>query len=574
MKKNHSINICGTVYHIDEDASLLLENYLQSMKSYFEREEGDNEIFDDIEHRVAELLWDYRMQGMEAVDIDMVKAIIEKIGNPAEIANDDAPHSNADDAASAEATTDDGPAQPADGGEEAKAHIRNRRIYRNVQDKMLGGVCSGLAEYVGIGDISLWRLGTLLLTLLMFFSRPIWWPGFLSTFIPLLYIALWMIIPPARTPEDRLRMKGRTVNPKNLKEQILSESEEQAAQPAAVQRQPNSGCLHLSLRLILAFLLLLLLLPLFAALILLLFVLYAATFGLSFLASLMDIEMQQYLSHIDTSILVTGSVAGIIVICIPIWFIISFLRHSHKPTSTLSIVSLIVTWIVALAVCIASSVMTGLQVSKNSQEIHDAECTRNGVRLAESGDWRALDEMGWTLHRLENVEPYIVGYPQSYAGLSPYTLKILRDTSSLPMTFRLSRSEYYDEGYYVLEAISRTLGKGIKVEAYAEADPNRRLAAIDPSAQGKDLMQLSLEEAAALPILNHPDSTQWADFTDDQTQWGYYASAPFHHDGGMIITRISAVRAFANAFYLRHLQLRPVEAKTLKRSPAAKGKKL
>ena len=38
MKKNHSINICGTVYHIDEDASLLLENYLQSMKSYFERE--------------------------------------------------------------------------------------------------------------------------------------------------------------------------------------------------------------------------------------------------------------------------------------------------------------------------------------------------------------------------------------------------------------------------------------------------------------------------------------------------------------------------------------------------------
>ena len=87
-------------------------------------------------------------------------------------------------------------------------------------------------------------------------------------------------------------------------------------------------------------------------------------------------------------------------------------------------------------------------------------------------------------------------------------------------------------------------------------------------------MQLSLEEAAALPILNHPDSTQWADFTNDQTQWGYYASAPFHHDGGMIITRISAVRAFANAFYLRHLQLRPVEAKTLKRSPAAKGKKL
>ena len=50
------------------------------------------------------------------------------------------------------------------------------------------------------------------------------------------------------------------------------------------------------------------------------------------------------------------------------------------------------------------------------------------------------------------------------------------------MTFSLSRSEYYDEGYYVLEAISRTQGKGIKVQACAEANPNRRLAAIDPSA--------------------------------------------------------------------------------------------
>ena len=573
MKKNISINICGTVYHIDEDASLLLENYLQSMKSYFEREEGDNEIFDDIEHRVAELLWDYKQQGMEAVDIDMVKTVIEKIGNPAEIANDDAPHANADDAASAEMPADDASGQPGEESEEPRAHFKNRRIYRNVQDKMLGGVCSGLTEYFGLRDTSFLRLAMLILTLFLFF----WWNGYLVGWaIPLLYMAMWIIVPPASTPEDRLRMKGRKVNPNSLKEQIVSESEEQAQQKlqaqqaSQAQRRTQSGCL----KLILTFLLLMLLLFLLCLLLPLFFLLFAFAFGISVITSLLGIEMQQYLSHIDTSILMTGSVAGIIVICIPIWFIISFLRHSHKPTSTLSIVSLIVTWMVALAVCIASTVMTGLQVSKNSQEIHDAECTRNGVRLAESGDWRALDEMGWTLHRLENVEPYIVGYPQSYAGLSPYTLKILRDTSSLPMTFRLSRSEYYDEGYYVLEAISRTLGKGIKVEVHSEANPNRRLDAIDPSAQGKDLMQLSLEEAAALPILNHPDSTQWADFTDDQTQWGYYASAPFHHDGGMIITRISAVRAFANAFYLRHLQLRPVEAKTLKRSPAAKGKKL
>ena len=85
MKKNISINIFGTIYAIDEDAYQLLENYLQSMKNYFERQEGGDEIADDIEHRVAELLWEHKQQGMEAVTIDTIKGIIEKIGNPAEI---------------------------------------------------------------------------------------------------------------------------------------------------------------------------------------------------------------------------------------------------------------------------------------------------------------------------------------------------------------------------------------------------------------------------------------------------------------------------------------------------------
>ena len=73
MKKNISINICGTIYAIDEDAYQLLENYLQSMKNYFRNEEGGDEIADDIEHRVAELLWEYKEKGMTAVNIETVK---------------------------------------------------------------------------------------------------------------------------------------------------------------------------------------------------------------------------------------------------------------------------------------------------------------------------------------------------------------------------------------------------------------------------------------------------------------------------------------------------------------------
>ena len=89
MKKNISINLFGTLYAIDEDAYTLLERYLSSMKSYFARQQGGEEIADDIEHRVAELLWQRKQEGMEAVNIETIKDIIAKIGNPDEIENPD-----------------------------------------------------------------------------------------------------------------------------------------------------------------------------------------------------------------------------------------------------------------------------------------------------------------------------------------------------------------------------------------------------------------------------------------------------------------------------------------------------
>ena len=76
MKKNISINLFGVLYNIDEDAYNLLDSYLQSMRRYFSRQEGGAEIADDIEHRVAELLWKRREAGMTAVDIEVVKDII------------------------------------------------------------------------------------------------------------------------------------------------------------------------------------------------------------------------------------------------------------------------------------------------------------------------------------------------------------------------------------------------------------------------------------------------------------------------------------------------------------------
>ena len=85
MKKNININLFGTLYAIDEDACTLLENYLDNMRSYFAKRDGGDEIFDDIEHRVAEHLWSLKESGMTAIDIDTVKQIISSIGNPDEM---------------------------------------------------------------------------------------------------------------------------------------------------------------------------------------------------------------------------------------------------------------------------------------------------------------------------------------------------------------------------------------------------------------------------------------------------------------------------------------------------------
>ena len=172
MKKNISINLFGTLYNIDEDAYNLLENYLNSMQRYFSRQEGGEEIADDIEHRVAELLWKKREAGMTAVDINVVKGIIDTIGNAEDIAGDNNKAENAFASYNKrESGKQDGTfkedfkqfAKEAerftrDTYDRGREHVRSHRYYRCADDKVLGGVCSGLATYFEAGSPLIWRL--------------------------------------------------------------------------------------------------------------------------------------------------------------------------------------------------------------------------------------------------------------------------------------------------------------------------------------------------------------------------------------------------------------------------------
>jgi phage shock protein PspC (stress-responsive transcriptional regulator) len=110
---------------------------------------------------------------MTAVNIETIKEIINKVGNPTDI--DDSTHTDADNAFTSETKNDDGQEKEnffSSFGDETSAfgkikkNINTRRFYRNADNKMLGGICSGMAEYFGIGDVIIWRLGVLILAII------------------------------------------------------------------------------------------------------------------------------------------------------------------------------------------------------------------------------------------------------------------------------------------------------------------------------------------------------------------------------------------------------------------------
>lgn len=242
MKKNITINLFGTLFAIDEDACLLLEQYTDNMKSYFGKQPGGDEIADDIEHRIAELLWEHKQQGNEAVDIETIKRILEKIGNPEQM--EDEPHNE----------KAHEPQHDENAAEDPKPNAKEnapKKLYRDSNDKMVGGVLSGVAHYFGATDPLAWRIGFVMLVLIgsafykfihLTFLLP---SGWYFVGITAAYVAAWMLIPEATTAEERLTMNGKPVNPKTIKDEVLKEQaarEGKTPQPSEAHGCAN-GCL-------------------------------------------------------------------------------------------------------------------------------------------------------------------------------------------------------------------------------------------------------------------------------------------------------------------------------------------
>jgi phage shock protein PspC (stress-responsive transcriptional regulator) len=189
MKKTLTANISGIVFHIDEDAYEKLSRYLSNVRRHFTAEEGGDEILADIESRIAEMLQEKTTASKQVVTLDDINEVISQLGDPSQF--------------SGEETT----AEPA-----AAFERTQKRLYRDPDNKYLGGVAGGLGAFFNL-DPTWLRVAFVVFT-------------FVYGFGPLVYIILWIVVPKARTTAEKLEMRGRKVNISNIEKSIREELHE------------------------------------------------------------------------------------------------------------------------------------------------------------------------------------------------------------------------------------------------------------------------------------------------------------------------------------------------------------
>ncbi|GAA4280998.1 PspC domain-containing protein [Gaetbulibacter aestuarii] len=186
MNKTVNINLAGIFFHVDEDAYLKLQRYLEAIKRSFTDSQGRNEIVSDIEARIAELFSERIKSEKQVIGMKEVDEVIAIMGQPEDYLVDDEIFEDEPKAGSKSSTS--------------------RKLFRDTDNSYIGGVSAGLAHYFGIDAIWI-RLIWILLVV----------GG--GTGI-LLYILLWILVPEAKTTAEKIMMTGEPVNISNIEKKI------------------------------------------------------------------------------------------------------------------------------------------------------------------------------------------------------------------------------------------------------------------------------------------------------------------------------------------------------------------
>ncbi|MCB0456485.1 MAG: PspC domain-containing protein [Flavobacteriaceae bacterium] len=188
MNKTVNINLAGTFFHIDEDAYGKLQRYLVAIKKSLTDPEGSDEIIKDIEARIAELFSEKLKSPTQVVTLKELDEVIAVMGQPEDYAVDEELFEDAPKASK-------------------KSRSSHKQLFRDIDNKFISGVASGLSHYLGIDTVWV-RLIWVLLTL---FSS--------GTFI-FVYILFWILVPAAESTSDKLKMTGEPINISNIEKKF------------------------------------------------------------------------------------------------------------------------------------------------------------------------------------------------------------------------------------------------------------------------------------------------------------------------------------------------------------------
>jgi phage shock protein PspC (stress-responsive transcriptional regulator) len=189
MNKTININLAGIIFHLDEQAYENFKSYLMQVKDALLNQEGGSEIIADIEARIAEIFAMRKAEtGKDVITVSDVDFVISTLGRPEDFADEDETETT------------------------GTNHFKtSRRLFRNPDEKVIGGVSSGIAAYFNTDPV----LIRVIFLILLFFTGI----GLMA------YIILWIAIPEASTTAQKLQMRGEPVNLGNIEKSVKEELE-------------------------------------------------------------------------------------------------------------------------------------------------------------------------------------------------------------------------------------------------------------------------------------------------------------------------------------------------------------
>lgn len=359
MKKTININLAGYPFTIDDDAYQMLKDYLDTIRYAFETNEDTEDLATDIESRIAELLIENENGGVRIITLNEISKVIERIGKPSEfievdetIQSRDA-RDNMEETEIKEEKITPPPYNPRN--QYSRNPFARKKLFRDPQNSMLGGVCSGFAFYLNI-DVTIVRI----LTVLLFFLS--------ATTVAIAYIILWIVIPEARTPLQRMQMMGEDPTVENIGKTI-TENFQGDNDPSVSTTSKNKFQNFLS-SVISIFIKCLIILGLVVA-IPLLVAAGAAILGCIIAVFVISVGLVSgnMFDTVNEGLLVLyilfAVVGGAITIGVPLWlFIRKFMKSKHPSPNPVNQRALLIVWLCGIALV---SVFTVKAVKKHHQ---------------------------------------------------------------------------------------------------------------------------------------------------------------------------------------------------------------